>query len=389
MNTTRTFHRATLLLAVGVFFLPGPGQIHAQTLEDAVRESRAIVDRFMAAAPTPGLSIAVQLADNLVWAEAFGLANVEHGVPASTETLFRIGSISKALTSAAVGLLHQRGLLDLDESVQRYVPAYPEKEHPITTRQLGGHLSGVPHYSGQDFANFVSYASVTAALDKFKDRPLLFPPGTRFQYSSFGFNLISAVVEGAAGVPFLTFMQDEVFQPLGMRNTVADDYRRIIPNRTGFYQGGSQGNLGHAPFTDNSDVWAAGGFLSTPSDLVTFGSRLIRGDLLAPETLEILFTSMATADGEQTGFGLGWIVGPGGWIGGQNDKGEPMIHHGGAHFGASAYLLMLPERELVVAVTMNMSPSPAANFQPSFSEIVALFTALSPDQAVSAAPPSY
>jgi serine beta-lactamase-like protein LACTB, mitochondrial len=371
MNTTRTFHSATLLLALGVCCLSGPGQIHAQTLEGAVHESRAIVDRFMAASSTPGLSIAVQLADSLVWAEAFGLANVEHGIPASTETLFRIGSISKPLTSAAVGLLHERGLLDLDESVQRYVPSFPEKEHPITTRQLGGHLSGLPHYSGQDLANFVSYASVTEALDKFKDRPLLFPPGTRFQYSSFGYNLISAVVEGAAGVPFLTFMHDEVFQPLGMRNTVADDYRRIIPNRTGFYHRGPQGDLGHAPFTDNSDVWAGGGFLSTPSDLVTFGARLTRGDLLAPETLEILFTAMATADGEPTAFGLGWLVG-------QNDDGEPMFSHGGAHFGATAYLLILPERELVMAVTTNMSPSPAANFQPSFSEIVALFTALRP-----------
>jgi serine beta-lactamase-like protein LACTB, mitochondrial len=371
MNSTRMFRSVTLLVALGVFSLPGAGQIDAQTLEDAVHESRSIVDRFMAASPTPGLSIAVQLADSLVWAEAFGLANVEHGVPASTGTLFRIGSISKPLTSAAVGLLHERGLLDLDESVQRYVPSYPEKEHPITTRQLGGHLSGLPHYSGQDLANFVSYASVTDALDKFKDRPLLFPPGTRFQYSSFGFNLISAVVEGAAGVPFLTFMHDEVFQPLGMRNTVADDYRRIIPNRTGFYQRGPQGDLGHAPFTDNSDVWAGGGFLSTPSDLVTFGIRLIRGDLLAPETLEILFTSMATADGERTGFGLGWAVG-------QNEDGEPTINHGGAHFGATAYLLMLPKRELVVAVTMNMSPSPAADFRSSFAEIVALFTALAP-----------
>jgi serine beta-lactamase-like protein LACTB, mitochondrial len=378
MNMTRMFHSATLLFALGVFPLPAAGQTHAQALENAVQESRAIVDRFMAASPTPGLSIAVKLADSLVWAEAFGLANVEHGVPATTETLFRIGSVSKPLTSAAVGLLHQRGLLDLDAPIQRYVPAFPEKEHPITTRQIGGHLSGVPHYSGQDFANFVSYASVTAALDKFKDRPLLFPPGTRFQYSSFGFNLISAVVEGAAGVPFLTFMQDEVFQPLGMRNTVADDYRRIIPNRTGFYQGGPQGTLTHALFTDNSDVWAGGGFLSTPTDLVTFGSGLIRRDLLAPETLEILFTSMATAEGERTGFGLGWMVGPSGWVASQNDKAEPMIHHGGAHFGASAYLLIVPARELVVAVTLNMSPSPAANFQPSFSEIVALFTALRP-----------
>lgn len=371
MKTIRLWQPVTLFLAFAVSSPAGTGPIHAQTLEDAVRESRAIVDRFMAASPTPGLSIAVHLADSLVWAEAFGLANVEHGVRASTETLFRIASISKPLTSVAVGLLHERGLLGLDEPVQRYVPSYPVKEHPITTRQLGGHLAGLPHYSGQDLTNFVSYASVTAALDKFKERPLLFTPGARFQYSSFGFNLISAVVEGAAGVPFLTFMHDEVFKPLGMRNTTADDYRRIIPNRSGFYQREPSGGVRHAPFTDNSDLWAGGGFLSTPTDLVTFGSRLIRGDLLAPETLEILFTSMATADGAQTGYGLGWSVG-------RTENGELTISHTGGHFGATAFLMMLPERELVVAVTMNISSSPAVDFRASFSEILALFASLGP-----------
>jgi len=370
MNMVRIFYSSILLLAFGVCSPSGAGPIHAQTLEEAVNESRARVGRFMEAAQTPALSIAVQVGDRLVWAEAFGLANVEHGVPASTETLFRLGSISKSLTATAVGLLHERGLLDLDAPVQRYVPSFPEREHPITTRQLGGHLSGLPHYSPQDRTNFVAYASVTAALDKFRDRPLLFTPGTRYQYSHFGYNLIGAVVESAAGVPFLTFMQDEVFKPLGMRHTTTDDYRRIIPNRTGFYERDPSGGVRHAPFTDNSDLWAGSGLLSTPTDLVTFGSRLMRGGLLAPETLEILFTPMTTAGGEQTGYGLGWFVG-------RNDNGERIINHHGTHFGGTAFLLMLPERHTVLAVTMNLSPW-GGDFRSYFAEIVSLFTSLEP-----------
>src|SRR5690606_22611261 len=140
----------------------------------------------------------------------------------------------------------------------------------------------------------------------FKDRPLLFAPGERYHYSSFGFNLLSAVVEGAAGRPFLEYMDEAVFIPLGMEHTEADRYEAIIPHRSGFYEVTDDGALRHAAYTDNSAVWAGGGFLSTPSDLVAFGSGLLNGDLVRPETLELLFSPMQTTDGEATGYGLGW-----------------------------------------------------------------------------------
>ncbi|MBT5876344.1 MAG: beta-lactamase family protein [Candidatus Latescibacteria bacterium] len=320
----------------------------AQTLDEAVRDSRVEIEQFLVESSTPGLSIAVQLRDHVVWAEGFGLANVEFGVPVTTETLFRVGSISKALTSAAVGLLHERGELDLDAPVQTYVPSFPEKKYPITTRQLGGHLSGLPHYGPEDFQNFVPYSSVVAALDKFKNRQLLFRPGDQYLYSSFGFNLISAVIEGAAGESFLLFMHDEIFDPLGMEHTVADDYRAVIPNRTSFYELNASGQLGNAPFTDNSDVWAAGGFLSTPTELVTFAHGLTTGDLLSPETLQVLFKSMTTSAGEQTGYGLGWRVR-------ENADGQVTISHVGGHFGASAELVVSTSQGLIIAVTANMS----------------------------------
>jgi serine beta-lactamase-like protein LACTB, mitochondrial len=338
----------------------------AQSLDAATQASRAVVERFMSTSRTPGLSVAVQVNDSLVWVDSFGLADVEHGVPITPATLFRIGSISKALTSAAVGLLHQRRLLDLDAPIQTYVPSFPNKDHAITTRHLGGHLSGLPHYAAEDFANFIPYESVLEALDKFKDRPLLFRPCERFGYSSFGFNLISAAVEAVADTPFLVFMAKEVFERLGMRNTVPDEYRRIVPHRTGFYELNESGELGNAPFTDNSDVWAGGGLLSTPADLVTFGHGLLRGDLLTPETLEILFTSMKTVNGEATGYGLGWAV----W---KDDVCERIIGHGGSHFGATAMLWMCPSRQLIVAITTNLS---GAQLSTPVDEIVRNFVPL-------------
>lgn len=353
--------------AAGFLALAGTSCGSAQDLPGAITEARALVQTFAAEHGLPGLSIAVALDGALVWEEGFGLADVEDSVPVTPRTLFRIGSISKALTSVAVGILYQEGRLDLDAPVHRYVPAFPEKPYPITTRQLGGHVSGLPHYGPDDFANFVRYESVVEALDKFKDRELLFVPGERFEYSSFGYNLISAVVEGAASIPFLEYMDSVVLTPLGMDHTTADDYRAIVPGRTDFYERSEAGDLRHAPFTDNSDVWAGGGFLSTAGDLVRLGAGLLHGDILGAEAKGVLFTPTATTSGESSPYGLGWRVGTA-------PDGSRFVGHGGSHFGARAELIMIPEQGLVVAMLANLSGAPLADLR---NAIVPLFLGLS------------
>ncbi len=305
-----------------------------------------MIAQYMGKTGTPGLSVAVQVDDSLVWVEGFGLVDVEHNVPVQTYTKFRAGSVSKALTSIAVGLLHEQNRLNIDAPVQTYVPSFPEKEYPITTRQLGGHLSGLPNKQEDEYINVIPYNSVTEALDTFKDRPLLFPPGQRFYYSNFGYTLISAVIKGASGAPFLEYMRSSVFKPLGMTNTEADRYKKIIPHRTNFYKVTDDGVLQHATFTDNSDVWASGGLLSTPSDLVACGHGLLHGDLLEPETTELLFSRMKTANGEETTYGLGWMV--------EDDlHGHRSVFHTGGHFGASTVFLIFPDEHVIVAVMAN------------------------------------
>jgi len=143
----------------------------------------------------PGFAVAVAVDGKIVWSEAFGYADLEAKRPATPETQFRIGSVSKPLTADAVAQLYEAGKLDLDAPVQRYVPTFPQKGAPITTRLLGGHLAGIRHYKGAEFTLNQHFASVTAGLAIFKDDSLVAPPGTRFSYSSYGFNLIGAVVE--------------------------------------------------------------------------------------------------------------------------------------------------------------------------------------------------
>ena len=313
-------------------------------LRTRIEHWRTLIRELMQADQLPGVSVAVMLEGQLVWVEGFGYAELEHKVPVIPETRFRIGSISKTLTAAALGHLVEEGKLDLDRPVQVYAPAYPEKRFPLTTRLVAGHLSGIPHYSEEEFLNHTPYESVVHALDKFKDRPLLFQPGERFEYSSFGWNLIAAVLEGAAEEPFLELMERRDFQPLEMCHTIPDQNYPIIPNRARPY-GVIGGQVINAPQIDNSDAWASGEFLSTSVDLVLYGQGMLGRKLHSAETIALLWTPMQTTDGAETGYGIGWQVG--------EIAGRKAIGHSGQHVGATGDFWVVPEASLVIAVLTN------------------------------------
>jgi serine beta-lactamase-like protein LACTB, mitochondrial len=293
-----------------------------------------------------GFSIAVAVNGRVVWAQGYGFADLEQRVPVTPETKFRIGSVSKSLTAAAVARLVQEGKLDVDAPIQRYVPTFPDKGVVITTREVGGHLAGLRHYNDGEFETCAHYANVVDALAVFENDPLIAPPGTKFSYSSYGFNLISAVVRGAAGESFRTYMHDKVFTPLGMNNTVPDEEDTIVPNRARFYDYNKDGTYRNSPLTDNSYKWAGGGFLSTPADLVTFGSAMLQSDFLADASRKLLFTTQHTNDGKPTGYGFGWFI--------HEKPGEPrLFEHSGGATGGSAHLLVYPDQGVVMAWTMN------------------------------------
>jgi CubicO group peptidase (beta-lactamase class C family) len=274
-------------------------------------------------------------------------------------TRFRIGSVSKSLTAAAIGLLVEEGRLDLDAPVQRYVPRFPEKRHPITTRQVAGHLAGIRHYRGDEFLSMRRYATVEDGLVVFRDDSLEFPPGTRYRYSSYGWNLVSAVVEGASGQPFLDFMRARVLRPLGLRQTVPDHIDSIIPFRARWYTG-ARDSLRNAPYVDPSYKWAGGGYLSTTEDLAAFGHAMLTGALLRPETFALLTTSQRTADGRETGYGIGWATG-------RDAAGRRRAMHSGGSTGGTAFLILYPDHGVVLAILAN-SDRPFIRIAPQLAE---------------------
>ncbi len=315
---------------------------------EVVEEARALVRADIAERGYPGIAIAVAVDGETVWSEGFGYADLEHRVPMLPSVKFRVGSISKSMTAAAVAKLVQEGRLDVDLPIQHYVPSFPEKAHPITTRQLGGHLGGIRHYEGDE--NFIRdpYPTVLDGLDIFADDPLLHEPGAAFAYTSYGFNLISAVVAGAAKQPFLDVLRDTVFRPLGMRDTVADFVTPIISGRTSYYARDAEGRVVNAPFVNNSYKWAGGGFLSTTEDVLRFANAHLDDGFLSEASRKLLFTEQRTHDGEETGYGFGWFVRT-------REDGRRLLSHSGGSVGGTSLMVMEPETRVVVVGLINLT----------------------------------
>ena len=214
-----------------------PSAVHSEPSPQwaaAVGRARPIVRAVLSEQNLPGLSVAVGVGGDIVWAEGFGWADVETHAPVTPDTRFRMGTASTALTAAAVGVLLEKDRLKLDEQIQAYVPQFPKKPWPVTLRQLMGHVSGVGIAATDDWRLSAQRCGLAAdALPVFADGPLLFQPGTQVRHSPHGWVLVSAAVEAAAERPFLTFMRNQVFQPLGMGHTGAESPAEENPEHIG------------------------------------------------------------------------------------------------------------------------------------------------------------
>ena len=333
------------------------GATPGQQWAGAAEQGRHIVRAALTEQNLPGLSVAVGAGGDIVWAEGFGWADLENRVSVAPGTRFRIGTASTALTSAAVGLLLEKGRLKLDDKIQTSVPEFPEKEWPVTLRQVMGHVAGIRSDSGDEGPLFsVHCERPVDALQYFKDSSLLFEPGTKYRYSRYGWILASAAIEEAAQEPFLSFTRRQIFEPLGMDRTDADSDTEPVPDRATFYFPRFSADPRYGPDLMRplrySCYAGSSVFLSTPSDLVRFALAINSGKLLQPATVQLLQTSQRLRSGEETGYGLGWDLETVTLA----DKQTRVVGHDGDSLGGQvASLMTFPEHGIVVAVISNIS----------------------------------
>jgi CubicO group peptidase (beta-lactamase class C family) len=262
-----------------------------------------------------------------------------------------------ALTSAALGLLLEDGRLKLDDELQTHVPEFPRKQWPLTLRQLMAHTAGLRTDGGDEGPLLsASCERPVEAFELFDQHPLLFEPGSQYHYSKYGWVLLSAAVEAAAGEPFMTFMRKRVFVPLDMDDTKSDFADAVTADQATYYfpRFAAEPRYGYHLMRaiDYSCYSGSSAFLSTPSDLVRFGLAVNGGKLLTLETVRMLQAPQRLTSGEDTGYGLGWDLET------ADIAGQPVRvtgHDGDSLGGMVASLLILRELGIVVAVTSNIS----------------------------------
>lgn len=306
----------------------------------------AMVERHVAARQSTAVSVAVYTGQLPIWTHASGKADIENDVAATPKSVFRLASLSKPFTAVAVMRLVEMGKVDLDTSIHKYLPQFPKKRWPITLRQLLSHQSGIRHYRGDDLDNTRHFSSVTAGLEMFAKDPLLFQPGTRTLYSSYGFNLAGAVIEAVTRRPYAEFVREEVLVPAGIESMRPDDVFAIIPHRTSGYRIRRDGQLENCGLADTSYKIPGGGWVATAEDVVRLARALMRGKILKEETRELMWTQQRLKNGAETGYGLGWVIG--------DEHGVRVIEHSGGQQGSNTHLMVSPERNLAVAVLTNL-----------------------------------
>jgi CubicO group peptidase (beta-lactamase class C family) len=326
---------------------PAPVASPAVLAPVRVQAVEAAIAAAMSAQKIPGLSVSVVTGGELRWSSGYGQADLENDVPATPETVYRLASVSKPITAVAAMQLVEQGKLDLDAPVQNYVPTFPEKPWPVTTRALLGHLAGIRHYAEGEFDSTRHYKSLLEGLALFQNDPLVQEPGTKYLYSTYGYTLVGAVVEAAAGIPFAQQLRKAVFEPAGMTGARVDDVLEIIPHRAQGYQKGSNGALENSGLADTSYKVPGGGLCATAPDLARFVVALWNGTLVRPETRRQMFTSQKTRDGKRTGYGLGWALSTG-------RQGRKEVFHRGDQQRVSTLLYTEPDRGVAVVLFANL-----------------------------------
>ncbi len=351
----------TLTIPPDVPALPDRGRITNAAYAVPIDAGRARLQTLRASRHYPALSVAVAVGRETIWAEAWGWASIEHKTVATTASRFPIASVSKPMAAAVVMRLAERGLLDLDHDVREYVPDFPKKAFPITSRQLLSHQAGIRQYRRIRTRPWLSeiylnrdFPDLTSALTLFANDRLAFEPDAGFLYSTFGYTLLGAVVEGATGRRYIDVLRDELLAPNHMSSTGPDSSSQGT-GRTSDYEAEEEtGRVRAAPPTNSSYKWSGGGLVSTATDLVRFGAGMLGDEIVSADVRTEMFTPRLLRDGSPNPmrYGLGWRAAS---VADPTDSARQLsvVYHGGSGIGAESALVLIPTAGVAVAITGN------------------------------------
>ncbi len=357
-NTTNQF---VAFLGLCLFLV---AQVSAQTPTAAAppsaHEITRKVDEYMNAAMRInrfGGAVLVARDGRPIVSRGYGMANIELDVPNTPQTVFRLGSVTKQFTGMAIVLLQERGKLSVNDPVCKYLSECPRAWQPITIKNLLTHTAGIPNYT--EFPDFPKTAAGETTADelinRFKDKPLQFALGEKYAYSNSGYYLLGMIIERASGKTYADFLQENIFAPLGMKQTGYDNPVRIIKNRAAGYARTNDGFVNAAPIS-MSTAYAAGALYSTVEDLLLWDQALYTEKLVSRKSLDEAFTPF------KSNYGYGWSIG--------KRFERQVIAHGGGIFGFSTYIARYPADRVTIVVLSNVEGAPSGEIANSLAGIV-------------------
>ena len=295
----------------------------------------------------PGAAALVARGGEILFLDAAGMADLELGVPLAPDMVFEIGSITKQFTAAGIMMLAEDGKLSIADPITKYLPDYPAYGDEITIEHLLTHTSGIVSYTGIPgymATKVMQDVTPTDLIAVFQDLPVEFAPGARWAYNNSGYILLGAIIEAASGMPYAEFVEQRIFEPVGMRHAYYGSSSRIIPRRASGYDGGEDGvvNQRYLSFTQ---PYAAGSLMMTVEEWHRWSRALFSGQVVSAESLERMTTPFVLTNGDTTQYGYG--------LGTGDVRGRRAIRHGGGIFGFATDGMYLPEEDVYVAVFAN------------------------------------
>ena len=338
----RMYRQVLILIVVFV-------SVSASAQQQAADQLSARLDKLLSGQfkdGEPGATVLVARSGRVIYSRAFGLANIELNVPMQVNTVFKIGSITKQFTAVALLQLVERGKVLLQDEITMFIPDYPTRGHTITVEHLLTHTSGIRNFTSiRDTAKRGTVDFTPKEMvDFFKNEPPRFAPGTKWEYSNSGYVLLGYIIEIVSGKTYAEYIEENIFRPVGMPNSLYADDIRLVKNRADGYAKDDRGFV-NVPYISMTQPYAAGSILSTVEDLFKWNRAVHSDKLIRKETRERAHSRYRLADGTETAYGYGWRFG---YI-----QESPSIWHGGFINGFFTMAMYLPNEDIYVAVLSN------------------------------------
>jgi len=339
MNLTKH----TLMLAFGLFFT----LTYAQQKED--KQLATHFDKILSEQFRPdetGATVLVSRNGEIIYKKAFGMANLELNIPMQVDNVFWVASIGKQFTAVAILQLMEQGKLNLQDEITKFIPDYPTQGNKITIEHLLTHTSGIHNFSGMadPEKKLALDCTPNEVIDFFKNLPMRFTPGAKWEYSNSGYFLLGYIIEKITGKPYSEYLNENFFKPLGMSNSLYANDIKIIKNRVGAYTLGDNG-FENSQARNITHVYSAGAIQSTVEDFFKWHQAVHSHKLIKKESLDKALSRYKLTDGKETDYGFGWRLG---YV-----YDSPSIWHGGLITGFGTMEIYLPKEDVFVVVFSN------------------------------------